>query len=63
MNFLHTRDVPTSARFLVQGDHFVHCLLGSKAFALIFLNLLRVAAALGNEIIEVEHVETRGLED
>jgi hypothetical protein len=46
---------PTFPSLLVQRDHFIDSFLGSVAFALALLDLVRVAAALSDEVIEVEH--------
>lgn len=40
---------------LEQGNHLVDSLLGSMALALGLPDLLGVAAALGNEVVDVEH--------
>lgn len=45
----------TSPSLLVQRDHFIDSFLGSVPFALALLDLVRVAAALGDKVIEVEH--------
>ena len=46
---------PTSPSLLVQRDHFIDSFLGSVPLALALLDLIWIAAALGNKVIEVEH--------
>lgn len=46
---------PTSPSLLVQRDHFIDSFLGSVPLALALLDLVWIAAALGNKVIEVEH--------
>ena len=50
----------TLPRFFVQSDNIVHSLLGGKPLSLALLDLLHVTAALGDEIVEIEH--DRGLD-
>lgn len=46
---------PTLPSLFVQRDHLIDSFLWSVALALALLDLVGVAAALGDEVIEVEH--------